>query len=175
MSGWTTITLRGLYGNKYEYSSHDSCSPSSANNDLLVSLSEDSRISDVGYWNGHVYATLSTGRYDFETAEVIISECSNMVYDAVVIGANDTTDTGIARYYPVYDELNGPAGKYTDLYRETQSEDGCTVGAVAASVMTARHGIIAQETLGYRAVQHNGHRKAGPMDSQFDSGTNRLN
>lgn len=170
MSGWTILTLRGLYSSKYDYSEHDSSDPYTANNDLLVSLDNDDRVAAVGYWSGHVYASLATGRYDFGTAEELLCDCEDMVYDAAVIGANDTTDTGKAKYYPVYDSWNDGADVYTDMYAETQSEDGTNVGAVAASVMTARHGIVAQETLGYRAVQHNGHWKSGPRDMQFETG-----
>jgi hypothetical protein len=150
MSGWTTLTLRGLYSQDYDYSEYDSRDPYQANCDIAVTLQHDDRVADVGYWKNHVYAMLSTGRYDWTTAEQLLEDYAAMLYDAVVIGANDTSDTGKARYYPVHNDWNGDPDTYTDMYVETQSEDGCLTGAIAASVMTARHGIVAQETLRYR-------------------------
>lgn len=171
MSGWTTLTLRGKYSRDYEPAKYDEKSSSKANSDLIVSLQNDDRVREVGYWKGHVYAMLSTGRYDWDTAEDILTEAQDMIYDAVVIGANDTTDTGEARYYPVYDTFSGPVNHYTDRYAETQGEDGCTVGAIAASVMTARHGIVAQETLRFRATSS---WDGGVRDYQEDKGVDRL-
>lgn len=156
MSGWTTLTLRGLYSRDYDYSEYDERDPHQANCDLVVSLENDDRISDVGYWKGHVYVYLSTGRYDWDTAERILVDAQDQLYDAVVIGANDTSDTGEARYYPVHDTFSGKPSEYTDMYRETQSEDGTLTGAKCAAVMTARHGIVAQESLRYRANARHG-------------------
>lgn len=171
MSGWTILTIRGLYSEKYEPAKYDEKSPSKANSDLIVTLQADDRVRDVGYWKGHVYASLSTGRYDWETGERILAQYQDMIYDAVIIGANDTSDIGEARYYPVYDTFSGSASNYTDRYVETQSEDGCHVGAIAASVMTTRHGIVAQETLRFRATSS---WDGGIMDYQEEKGEVRI-
>lgn len=152
MSGWTTLTLRGKYSRDYPYSEYDEKDPWQAVNDLIVTLQNDSRISEVGYWKSHVYAYLSTGRYDWETGEQVLLDYEPAIYDAVIIGANDTTDTGKAKYYPVYDSWHCAADEYTDMYSETQKADGTNVGAIAAATMTARHGIVAQESLQYRAT-----------------------
>jgi len=154
MSGWTTLSIRGLYSRDYEYSEYDERDPYQANADLAVTLQNDDRIAAVGAWKDHVYASLSTGRYDWDTAESVLMDYRNMIYDASVIGANNTTDTGIARYYPVFD-YGGNDIISTDTYEERQGIDGCYVGAVAASIMTARHGIIAQESLRFRATGEN--------------------
>jgi len=75
-----------------------------------------------------------------------------MVDDAVVLGANDTSDTGKAVYY------ESPRGDYTDMYTETQSEDGVYVGEVALSVISARHGIVARDPF---------HNTSGRLDDSY--------
>jgi len=171
MSGWTILTLRGLYSRDYEQAKYNERDPYKANCDLVVSLDNDDRVHEVGYWNGHVYATLSTERYDWETTTSLLDDAQAMIYDAVVIGANDTTDTGTAKYYPVHDSWNGDVDDATDHYEETQSEDGTLVGAMAASVMTARHGIVAQERLRYRGK---GNWDNGITDHQRERGEDKL-
>ena len=155
MSGWTTLTLRGRYSKDYDYSEYDEHDRYQATCDLIVTLQNHQYIKQVGHWKGHVYAYLNTGRYDWDTAEAILDALSEIIDDAVVIGANDTTDTGTARYYPVKGSFQSAPDDWTDCYKETQSEDGTMVGAIAAAIMTARHGIVAQERLAYRATGEN--------------------
>jgi hypothetical protein len=163
MSGWTVITVRGRESQNYEYSEYDDTDPYTATSDIVATMDEDSRVRKWTVWKGHVYAYLNTGQYEFEFAEQLLTDYSEMIADAVVLGANDTTDTGTARYYDVKDTFMGGPERHTDMYAETQSEDGVLVGEMALAVMSARHGIIARDPF---------HNTAGYIDDSYlDSGT----
>lgn len=75
---------------------------------------------------------------DWVADEDVLNEVSNLVTHAVVVQANDTTDTGTARLYQKTDEGFG----VTDQYTESQDE-GLHVGEKAASYMHATHGVPA--------------------------------
>lgn len=153
MSGWTILTVRGKYAKNYEYSRHDEKDPWDATSDIVASMDEDGRIYKWTVWSSHVYAYLKNcGRYDFSFAESILEDYDEQVRDAVVLGANDTTDTGTARYYPNAGE------RWTDKYRETQTEDGTYVGEIALAVMNARHGIVARDPF---------HNQSGLIDDNY--------
>ena len=160
MSGWTILTVRGKESKDYDYSRWDERDRWHAAADIVATMEEDSRVRKWTTWDGHVYAYLNTGRYDWEFAESLLEDYGEMVDDAVVLGANDTTDTGCARYYPRAD-----LGRWTDQYEETQGHDGYYVGELALSVMNARHGIIARDPF---------HNTSGRLDDRYlDDGTVR--
>lgn len=138
MSGWTVATLRARPAEDYKFSRYDDSDPVHALQDLVATAEADD---DVYAWeldSPHLYVYLNCDRYNWEFAEAFLEGYDVMVRDAVVLGANDTTDIGTARYYPEPD-------RHTDEYKETQSEDGCHVGKIALAIMTARHGIIARD------------------------------
>lgn len=140
MSGWTVVTLRGRQGKNYEYSRWDNHNPVHAVEDLCATVEGDSRVRRWTMDSPHVYAYLACERYDWQFAETLLSDYRSMLRDAVVLGANDTTDTGTARYYPVKDSVD-----CTDECKETQSEDGTYVGQLALRVVGSRHAIIARD------------------------------
>lgn len=152
MSGWTVVTFRGRESQDYEKSRHDDTDPWRATSDIVATMDEDSRVRNWGVWKGHVYAYLNCERYDWEFAENLLSDYERMVDDAVVLGANDTTDTGEARYYP------SPDRGWTDNYHETQREDGCFVGELALCVINSRHGIMARDPF---------HNEGGMIDDRY--------
>lgn len=154
MSGWTILTVRGRAAETYEHSDSDSTDSWPATADIVATMDKDDRIRRWTVWKGHVYAYLNMSRYDFDGAESVLADYQDMVEDAVVLGANDTTDIGTARYYPV---RNG-TGDYTDEYKETQGDDGTYVGEIALSVMNARHGIVARDPF---------HNNAGRIDEMY--------
>lgn len=79
-----------------------------------------------------------SGYRDWELDEAVLEEVSPLVTNAVVVQANDTTDTGAARLY----QRTSEGFIQTDEYSETQDE-GLHVGERAASYMHATHGIPA--------------------------------
>lgn len=161
MSGWTVVTLRGKESKDYQYSRYDGCDPAHAVEDICATVEEDSRVFDWTMDSPHVYAYLSCERYDWEFAEDFLTDYKEMVKDAVVLGANDTTDTGTARYYPVESEI-----RCTDEYKETQSEDGCYVGDIALAVINSRHTILGRDPF---------HSWMGEFDERYaENGTNKL-
>lgn len=151
MSSWTILTVRGKYAKNYDYSRDDTSDPYDANADIVATMEEDERVRQWTTWGGHVYAYVEGG-YDSENSENIIDEYSEMVRDAVVLHANDTTDTGEAMYYP------DPTSGWTDKYKETQSEDGLYVGELALCVINSRHGIVARDPF---------HNSCGTSDDMY--------
>jgi len=76
---------------------------------------------------------------DWEVDEAVLDKVSDLVTHAVVLQADDTTDTGVARLYQYVD---GDGFIITDQYSE--SRDGnLHVGEKAASYMHATHGVPA--------------------------------
>lgn len=162
MSGWTILTVRGRASEHYDYTESDNHDTWATTSDIVATMDEDNRIRRWTVWSGHVYAYLNASRYDWDAAEQLLADYQDMVEDAVVLAANDTTDIGTARYYPV---RNG-TGVHTDEYKETQSGDGCYVGEIALAIMTARHGIVARDPF---------HNRAGQIDEMYrGEGTNQL-
>lgn len=141
MSGWTVVTFRGKENQEYDYSRYDDTCRGHARSDIAATMAEDDRVREftVGE-RGHVYAYLACGRYDWDFAEDLMEDYAEMLDDAVVLGANDTTDTGCARYYERPD-----LGKWYDQYEESQSADGTFVGEFALRVISARHTILARD------------------------------
>lgn len=137
MSGWTILTVRGRPSKDYERAEYESGDRYQATADLTATFEEDSRVRGWTTWKSHVYAYLECSRYNFEFAELLMEDYSYMIDDAVVLGANDTSDQGTARYYSRPD-----LKMWTDQYEET--EHGY-VGELALSVMNARHNIIARD------------------------------
>jgi hypothetical protein len=157
MSGWTVITVRGKEAHDYEYTRCDSTDPWDATSDVVATMEDDERVHRWTTWSGHVYAYLACSRYDFEFAEEMLEDYGEMVEDAVVLGANDTSDQGTARYYPRPD-----LGMWTDQYEES---DHGMVGERALRVIAARHGIIARDPF---------HNRTGRIDNIYlDSGVVR--
>ena len=136
MSGWTVLTARGLPAEDYDRVRWDNKDPAAALEDLTATFEDDRRIREWTLDNPQIHAHLATGRYDFETAEEVMSDYSGMIRDAVVLGANDTSDMGKARYYP-----NG-GGNWTHTFAETEHGH---VGRRACAVMYAQHGIEARD------------------------------
>ena len=152
MSGWTIVTFRGKESQNYDQCRYNNTDPWKATSDIAATMEEDGRVRNWTIWSGHVYAYLNCQRYDWEFAEELMCEYESMIDDAVVLGANDTTDIGTAKYYP------NPNGNWTDNYHETQSEDGCFVGEEALCVINARHGIMARDPF---------HNKSGSLDDSY--------
>ena len=136
MSGWTVCTVRGVRSENYDRSEYNSTDPWDATADIVATMDRDGRVRSWETSSGHVYACLDCERYDFGFAEQLLNDYSDMVRDAVVLGANDTTDRGEARYYP------DPQRTWADQYKETE---GRHVGYRALAVMCARHGIRADD------------------------------
>lgn len=136
MSGWTIITVRGKNADSYPYTHHDwEHDRSQATYDLAATFNEDSRIRNWETHEGHVYALLACGRYEWQYAEDLFEDYEDLIDDAVVLGWNDTTDSGCARYYPRPD-----LGKWTHQFEEDSPEKG----ERACAVMYAQHGIHAR-------------------------------
>lgn len=163
MSGWTIITLRGKPSKDYPYSEYNEHDPWQATADIVATMEEDDRVRKWTTWNGHVYAYLKCQRYDFKFAEEFMEDYGEMAKDAVVLGANDTTDTGKAKYYRRAD-LAEP----TDCYEETQKEDGTLVGELALCVINSRHGIIARDPF------HNNCDQYDTDEHYLDSGNSKI-
>lgn len=165
MSGWTVMTLRARASRDYDDAEYDDSDSWSATADIVATADEDDRVYDWTTWSSHVYVYLNCPRYDFDTAESVLDDYQDMVKDAVVLGANDTSDTGEARYYDVMDTFGGGPLNSTDRYRETQSEDGAYVGEIALSVMNARHSIVSRDPF---------HNECGWLDDRYlEDGVNR--
>ena len=162
MSGWTVATLRAREGRNYEYSRYDSTDPVDAMRDLCATAEADDGVRTWTMDSPHIYLYCNCDRYNWGFAEKIIENYQEMVRDAVVLGANDTTDTGTARYY----EVTSGDIRCTDEYKETQSEDGTFVGQYALSVINSRHSILARDPF---------HGWVGRLDDRYaEEGYNRL-
>lgn len=161
MSGWTVATLRAREGKDYEYSKYDGHDPVSAVEDIVATVENDDRVFKWTMDSPHIYVYLNCDRYNWEFAEQFLEDYQFMVNDAVVLGANDTTDTGTARYYPVKNEV-----RCTDEYKETQARDGYYVGRHALNVISANHTILARDPF---------HDWLGRLDDKYKGkGTDRL-
>lgn len=137
MSGWTLITVRGKPASEYELTDQDwDNDRGEATHDIAATFEEDDRVRAwENYSYDHVYALLMCSRYNWEFAEEFLSDYGKMVDDAVVLGWNDTTDSGCARYYERPD-----LGQWSNQYEETEPHKG----ERACAVMYAQHGIYAQ-------------------------------
>lgn len=154
MSGWTIITVRGKPASDYDYTHKDYDNDRSyANYDLAATFAEDSRIRAWTTGSGHVYALLACGRYDWGFAEALFEDYDEMIDDAVVLGWNDTTDSGCARYYP-----RPYLGEW-----QSQYEDEYQKGERACAVMYAQHGIHARNPF---------HNQAGRRDDRYQENGN---
>jgi len=157
MSGWTIITVRGKKATDYDYTRENNHDRFDATSDIVATMDQDDRVRKWTNWSSHVYAYLNCSRYDFDFAESLFEDYGEMIEDAVVLGANDTTDTGVARYYDRPD-----LGQYIHEYEESQSEDGCYVGEIALQVVGGRHSIVARDPF---------HNQCGRNDGWYnDSG-----
>ena len=156
MSGWTILTVRGEKAKDYEYTREDTHDRWDATADIVATMDDDDRVRHWTTWSGHVYAYLNCSRYNWEFAENLLEEYGEMIDDAVVLGANDTTDTGCARYYPRPD-----LGRWMDQYEEDQGEDGYNVGELALCVINSRHGIVSRDPF---------HNESGRLDDQYKEG-----
>lgn len=157
MSGWTILTVRGKQAKDYAYTRDDTHDRWDATSDIVATMDDDRRVRSWTTWSGHVYAYLGCSRYDFEFAESLMEDYGEMIDDAVVLGANDTTDQGCARYYPRPD-----LGIWSDQYEE---RDHGAVGEEALCVINARHGIIARDPF---------HNNPGRLDDRYlESGQGR--
>lgn len=150
MSGWTILTLRAKEGQDYPHSEWENGDRWAATADIVATMDNDDRIREWTTWNSHVYAYLNCPRYDFEFAERVIRSYSEMVEDAAVLGADDTSDQGTARYYP---DPESPTH-----IRECQEKENGNVGELALSVINARHGIIARDPF---------HNNSGLLDENY--------
>jgi len=158
VSGWTILTVRGREARDYEYTRQDNHDRWDATSDIAATMEVDERVRRWTTWSGHVGAYLNCSRYDFGFAENLLEEYGEMIDDAVVLGANDTSDQGTARYYPRPD-----LGMWIDQYEEYDHGD---VGELALAVLTARHGIIARDPW---------HNTCGRLDDRYlEKGQERL-
>jgi len=117
---------------------------------------DEGRVSKWTTWNSHVYALLNCPRYNFEFAENLVDDYSEMIDDFAVLGANDTTDTGRARSYPSATDPH----RYTDEYKENQKEGGPHVGQIAMATITIRHKIVVRDPFSWSS-------KPGPLDDRY--------
>ncbi|MDB9247506.1 hypothetical protein PN419_00595 [Halorubrum ezzemoulense] len=161
MSGWTILTARARASEDYDGAKYNDSDPWQATADLAASFEADNRVRKWSTYSGHVYALLDCPRYDFEFAEDLVAEYSELIDDFGVLGANDTSDTGRARYYPSAEQPH----RYTDEYQEGQLEDGCHVGLIAMATITARHGLVMRDPFTYAT-------SVGSLDDRYlDDGT----
>lgn len=150
MSGWTIITVRGKEAQDYDYTHHDwEHDRSQAGYDLAATFEEDNRVRAWETKGSHVYALLACSRYDWEFAESLFEDYEELIDDAVVLGWNDTTDTGCARYY-----RRPELGNWTHQFEEERPEKG----ERACAVMYAQHGIRAENPF---------HNVAGRRNDRF--------
>lgn len=163
MSGWTIITVRGKHAADYPYTHHDwEHDRTQATYDITATFEEDRRVRvwDT-YSHDHAYALLNCERYDWEFAESLFEDYEDLIDDAVVLGWNDTTDSGCARYYSRPD-----LGQWAMQYEETDPRKG----ERACAVMHAQYGIYAQNPFhnptGRRDGDHlsNGNVQGGCLD-----------
>lgn len=152
MSGWTVLTARANACRDYENAEYNDSDPWQAAADLAASFEADDRVVDWTVGDDHVYAYVG-GYTDWNTAERLMADYADMIRDAVVLCANDTSNTGQARYYP-----NASSDRWTDHYTETEDHDGLTTGKTALAVMTARHGILARDPF---------HNHVGRLDEHY--------
>ncbi|MWG36503.1 hypothetical protein [Halomarina oriensis] len=136
MVGWTVLTLRGRPASAYEFTREDSHDAWDATADLAATVAVDEGIRAWTTDSNHVYARLASDT-GWQAAETKLKTYAPMLRDAVVLRANNTTDTGMARYYPTPEF-------YTDEFHETQ-DDGHYVGQLALAVINARHTILARD------------------------------
>ena len=141
MSSWIVLTLRGRESRDYAFSRGDTSDRWDAVSDLYATAENDDRIRRATTGHDAVYAYAKSKT--FGTVEGIIREYAPAVDDAVLLEANDTSDTGAAYYYPHPSRSSEP--RWTDKYAETQEQDGYHVGHLALAVVSARHGIIARD------------------------------
>jgi len=157
MSGWTILTVRGKYSKDYDATRYDEKDRWDATSDIVATMESDGRVREWTTWSGHVYAYLECARYDFEFAEELLEDYGEMVEDAVVLGANDTSDQGTARYYP-----RPATGFWSDQFEEVEYGN---VGEQALSVINARHGIMARDPF---------HNTSGRLDDRYlENGSER--
>jgi len=150
MSGWTILTVRAKPCEDYDKAEYNDSDPWQATADIVATMDADERVRRWTTWNSHVYAYLNCQRYDFEFAESLVAEYSDMVRDYVVLGANDTSDQGEARYYPRPD-----SDQWTDCYRETAHGN---VGEKALAVINSNHEIQARDPW---------HNNCGLLDERY--------
>jgi hypothetical protein len=162
MSSWTVVTLRAREGKHYEHSEYDGPDPASAMEDICATLDEDDRVRDWTMDSPHAYALTYQGLgRDEDDSKSFLADYEEMVEDAVVLFANDTSDTGSAKYYPVRHSLN-----CTDEYNEYEMVDGRYVGQIAMAMINADHRILARDPF---------HSWMGEFDGRYaEDGTSRL-
>lgn len=163
MSGWTIITVRGKQNEDYEFTEYDDSGRYEATSDIVATMEADDRVHKWTTWKSHVYAYLACSRYDFEFAEDLFEDYTELIDDAVVLGANDTTDTGMARYYDRPD-----LGQYIHEYEESQGQDGYNVGELALMVVGAKNGIICRDPF------HNNCDEFGADERRLENGEAQL-
>jgi len=139
MTGWTLVTLRGKKSKEYEYSRWDNNDRIHAVEDIVATVDESDSVRSWTTWEDHVYALLNGQRYNFSHAEELFERWGEMLDDAVVLGWDDTTDTGTARYYERPD-----LGRWIMSIVESQSIDGIYKGELALAKITAQYGIVAR-------------------------------
>jgi len=151
MSGWTVITVRGKHAANYPYTHDDwDHDRTQATYDITATFDDDRRVRAWDTYNhNHVYALLNCGRYEWDFAESLFEDYAELIDDAVVLGWNDTTDSGCARYYTRPD-----LGQWAMQYEETEPRKG----ERACAVMYAQYGIHAQNPfhnpVGRRSDRH---------------------
>lgn len=151
MSGWSTLTVELRDSEEY----WDECEAHITDDaqDTLHDFAEEQGLqifsgthmasnydAETGESNRYLVAVIGGYRDWAEDTTVLDQLGLYTTGRAVVIHANDTSDTGEARLYK-HQPMHGWEVKHS--YEETQSEDGTHVGMKAASVMHARHGIPA--------------------------------
>lgn len=159
MSGWTILSVRGSESRDYSRAKFDESDRYTAVSDIASTMEEDSRVHEWTTWKDYVYAYLACNRYNFEFAEGLMEDYGEMIDDAVVLGANDTTDTGVARYY-----YRPDLGLWSHEYEETQKGDGYHVGEVALMVVGAKESFVARDPF------HNNCGEYGRDERRLDRG-----
>lgn len=163
MSGWTILTVRGRPSENYDRAEYNNSDPWSATADICATFEDEGRVHEWTTWNSHVYALLNCPRYNFKFAENLVDDYSEMVSDFAVLGANDTTDTGTARYYPSAADPH----QHADEYKEDQKEDGHHVGQIAMATINTRHKIVTRDPFSWSS-------EPGTLDDRYAEDGNSL-
>ena len=146
MTGWSAITFETVrYGDREEIPNwrdyvnrHNTKWPYEQLAYELFELADSPHTVTTRSSVGRNIISRWGGYRDWEQDEAVLEELSPLVTKAVVVQANDTTDTGTARLY----QRTSDGFVQTDEYAEQQGGE-LHVGEKAASYMHATHGIPA--------------------------------
>lgn len=132
MTGWTTFNFVAVDYDDYNKRGW----PDDDLWDYLDTGFSNISLARMSACAGGIVARVS-GYREWEEDESVLMEVEECIDKAVVIQANDTSDTGQARLYVKEDS----EFVERDSYAEDQGRDGVQVGSKAAAYMQFRHDI----------------------------------